>query len=84
MTVVDVRLKQLRRVNGWSQSELSRRSGVSQAVISRLESGTTKSVNFKNLEKLAGAMGCDPGYLIVAKPLPLGNRAKSKRALIDR
>ena len=66
MTVVDVRVKQLRRVNGWSQSELSRRSGVSQAVISRLESGTTKSVNFKNLEKLASAMGCDPGYLIVS------------------
>ena len=77
MTVVDVRVKQLRRVNGWSQSELSRRSGVSQAVISRLESGTTKSVNFKNLEKLASAMGCDPGYLIVSSPGLKRGRARS-------
>ncbi len=67
MSSVDVRVKQLRLVNGWSQSELSRRSGVSQAVISRLESGVTRAVNFRNLEKLARAIGCDPGYLIKRK-----------------
>ena len=65
MTPIALRLKELREVNGWSQAELARRSGVNQSVISRLESGDTQSVSFENLERLARAVGCDPGYLIV-------------------
>ena len=67
MTPVKLRLEELRNVKGWSQAELARRSGVPQPTISRLESGETQSINFPNLEKLASALGCDPGYLIVKK-----------------
>ncbi len=67
MTPVKLRLEELRNVKGWSQAELARRSGVPQPTISRLESGETQSINLPNLEKLASALGCDPGYLIVKK-----------------
>jgi transcriptional regulator with XRE-family HTH domain len=83
---VTLRLKELREVNGWSQAELARRAGVNQAIISRLESGTTKSVSFRNLEKLALAVGCSPGYLVKStQPEPtrrlrkLGKRSASSR-----
>ncbi len=54
-------------MNGWSQAELARRSGVNQAIISRLESGEVSSINFPNLEGLARALRCDPGYLILRR-----------------
>ena len=50
-----------------SQAELARKSGVHQSVISRIESGSTQSVTFRNLEKLAAALGCDPGYLVAGR-----------------
>ena len=67
MTPLELRLKELREVKGWSQAELARRSQVPQPTISRLEAGQTDSVNLTNLERLAKALGCDPGYLIVKK-----------------
>lgn len=67
MTPLTLRIRELREVKDWSQAELARRSGVDQAIISRLESGETQSINFPNLEKLAKALRCDPGYLIVKK-----------------
>ncbi len=67
MTPLTVRIKELREVKGWSQAELSRRSGVAQGMISRMENGQVESVHLPGLEKLAKALGCDPGYLIVKK-----------------
>ena len=68
MTPVTVRIQELREAQGWSQSELARRSSLSQSAISRLESGESQGVDFDTLEKLAKALRCDPGYLIVKKP----------------
>ena len=67
MTPLTVRIKELREVKGWSQAELSRRSGVAQGMISRMENGQVESVHLPALEKLAKALRCDPGYLIVKK-----------------
>ena len=67
MAPLTLRIRELREVKDWSQAELARRSGVDQAIISRLESGETQSINLPNLEKLAKALRCDPGYLIVKK-----------------
>ncbi len=67
MTPLSIRIQELREVKGWSQAELARRSGVSQSTISRLEARTTPSIDLNNLENLASALGCDPGYLIVKK-----------------
>ncbi|HEX9729778.1 MAG TPA: helix-turn-helix transcriptional regulator [Gemmatimonadales bacterium] len=83
MTPIVLRLKELREVRGWSQSELARRSGVHQSIISRLESGDTLSVSFPNLERLGRALGCDPGYLIVrtARGGPLARRNPPRRGV---
>jgi len=67
MTPITLRIEDLRKAQGWSQSELARRSGVPQPTISRIESGKTSAVDFTVLEKLSNALGCDPGYLIVKK-----------------
>ena len=61
MTPLTLRIRELREVKDWSQAELARRSGVDQAIISRLESGETQSINLPNLEKLAKALGVRPG-----------------------
>ncbi|MCH7876301.1 MAG: helix-turn-helix transcriptional regulator [Gemmatimonadetes bacterium] len=65
MTPVNLRVRELREARGWSQRELARRAGVRAATVSHLESGKAKSAGFETLEKLAAALGCDPGYLIV-------------------
>ncbi len=67
VTPIFVRIEELRQVKGWSQAELARRSGVSQSTISRLEAGTTPLIDLNNLQKLAKALGCDTGDLIVKK-----------------
>lgn len=79
-----MRLRALREVRGWSQAELARRSGVNQAVISRLESGTTQAISFPNLEKLAAALECDPGYLIVRSPAPAEAGTRRARRRVPR
>ena len=67
MTPLTVRIKELREVKGWSQAELSRQSGVAQGMISRMENAQVESIHLPALEKLARALGCDPGYLIVKR-----------------
>lgn len=41
--------------------------GVPQRTISRLEANQSDSISLSNLEKLAKALGCEPGFLIVKK-----------------
>ncbi len=68
MAAVKVHLEELRRVKGWSQSELARRSGVGQSTISRIERGDTAGVSLGVLEKLAHALEIgDPAYLIAKR-----------------
>ncbi len=67
LAAIEVRIKELRELKGWSQAELARQSGVGQASVSRIEAGETSGVSLGIVEKLAKALGCDPGYLIVKK-----------------
>ena len=68
MTLVRVRIEELRKARNWSQAELARRSNVPQATISRIEAGLTGAIEFSVLERLGRAFGVHPGYLIDVAP----------------
>lgn len=58
----------MRVLAGFSQAELSRRSGVSQGHISELESETSqKQARPATIKKLADAMGVPMGALLAVK-----------------
>ncbi len=67
MTPIVLRIKQLREVQGLTQGELAAKAGIRRATVNRLENARVKSIDLEVLEKLAKALGCDPGYLIVKK-----------------
>lgn len=52
-------VKQIREEIGISQAELSRRSGVKQQNISKIESGENRNPGIETLNALAMAMGRD-------------------------
>ncbi len=58
------RVKQLRQKRRLTQVELAERAGVSQTVISRLESNLNQTVNSDVLKGLAKALGCTTDYLV--------------------
>jgi transcriptional regulator with XRE-family HTH domain len=57
------RLKRERERKQWSQNELSRLSGVRQALISELESGKKRDTTGSVLKRLARALGVTMDYL---------------------
>ena len=58
------RIKLIREKRGWSQNELSRRSGVRQALISELESGKKGDTTGVALKRLALTLGVTVDYLV--------------------
>lgn len=61
--MIRLRIQELREARGWSQRELSDRSGVRQATISKAESGG--GINLATIEMLADALDVNASYLIV-------------------
>jgi transcriptional regulator with XRE-family HTH domain len=62
MTLGD-KVKALRERHGWSQRELSRRSGVRQALISELELNKKEETTSTTLRRLAQTLGVSMDYL---------------------
>lgn len=58
------KLRQLREKRGWSQNELSRQTGVRQALLSELESGKKLDTTGQALKRLARALGVSVDYLV--------------------
>ena len=56
-------LERLRRDAGLTMMELSKKSGVSYAVIAKIEAGNIGSVTVKTILRLSEALSCDPGKL---------------------
>ena len=67
MTPITLRVKELREAKGWSQAELADRAKIRRATVSAIEANQTKGIDFETLERLAKALRCDPGYLIVKR-----------------
>jgi transcriptional regulator with XRE-family HTH domain len=61
------RLRRAREDRGWSQVELSKRSGVHAMLISRIETKAKKDVNAATLRKLAQALRVSGDYLLGLK-----------------
>lgn len=51
-----------------SQSELSRRTGITQKQLSALEAGKTKAIRFDTLAKLCEFFSCTPNELLELEP----------------
>lgn len=58
------RLRQRRRLRGWTQEQLATESGVPAAVISHFETGTRQRASAANLVKLAKALSVSVDYLL--------------------
>ena len=63
MTLGD-RIKATREKRGWSQNELSRLSGVRQALLSELESGKKDDTTGLALKRLAMTLGVTVDFLV--------------------
>ena len=61
-----MRLRELRQAAGWSQLELSCRTGISQSAICTMENGTLTHVHSKTLSRLAAALAVPPARLMAA------------------
>lgn len=64
---IRLRVAELRGAKGWTQQELATAAGVSRATVMRVESAERPPtrLDFDVLEKLADALGIEPGFLIV-------------------
>ena len=60
------------RKDEMSQSELSRRSGVSMTTINAIVLNKTKQVSLATLDAVCGALGVEPGQLLEREPKKRG------------
>ena len=64
MSPISVRLREMRVARDLTQVELARRTGLDQAVISRIENQVTGGMDYRVLEALCRALDCEPGDLL--------------------
>lgn len=74
MTPLRLRLRELREAKGLTQQALGDIADVRQATISEMESGARQRIDLAILERLASALGVEPGSLIV----PAGQRLRGR------
>lgn len=62
--MIRLTLRQALVAKGWSQLELSRRTGLRPATIHALYHNRVKGVDFATLERVSRALGVEPGELL--------------------
>jgi transcriptional regulator with XRE-family HTH domain len=60
---VGINMQKLRKGKGWSQEQLSLKTGLHRAYIGQIERGE-KNIGLINLEKIAKALGIKMGKLV--------------------
>jgi len=68
------RLRELRKENDWTLAEISQRTGISVATLSKLENGKTE-LNFSSVNKLAEGLNLPVTELTNPQPRARGRRA---------
>ena len=66
---VRFRLEEMLDDREMSQTELSRLSGVSLVTVNAIKQNRTRQVSLDTLDKLCGALKCEPGELLAREPL---------------
>ena len=74
MSPIVVRIREVREARGLTQEMLAVRADTRQATISDLETGRTGRVDLDLLERIARALGVEPGELIVREPAKASRR----------
>ena len=64
MTLIELRIKELRKAKGMTQLELAERADIDQGRISRMESGEGRTIGLDALGRLCDALDCEPGDLL--------------------
>lgn len=62
--VIEIRVDELLEVRGRTFYWLAKETGVSHTTLWRLKKGKALGINFDTLEKLCGALGCQPGDVL--------------------
>lgn len=62
--LIETRIDEILEKRGRSFYWLSKHAGVSYSTLWRLKKGKALGINFVTLEKLCGALACEPGDLI--------------------
>jgi DNA-binding XRE family transcriptional regulator len=60
-----LRVKELREALGLTQAELAERANVRRATVNRIENAHVTAIDMDVLERLAEALGVEPGFLVV-------------------
>jgi transcriptional regulator with XRE-family HTH domain len=68
--IVGRRARRRRRDLNMTQEELSKRSGLRQSTIARIESGTTRNLETRTLIALAEGLGVSLDALVGRAPMP--------------
>jgi transcriptional regulator with XRE-family HTH domain len=69
------RVRELRHVRGWTQTELAARMGVKQSAIGKIERGES-DIPVTALTRLADALGVAPGSLLRRPPRVPGRKGE--------
>ncbi|TAJ80371.1 XRE family transcriptional regulator [bacterium] len=62
-SILENRIRKMRKTKGWTQAELAKAVGVTQAQVAKWEHEEANPSR-KTLLKLASAFGCEAGYLV--------------------
>ncbi len=76
-SLIGKRLREIRRANGWTLSDVARRTGVSIGTLSKLENERTE-LNFTSVNKLASGLGLRIIDLTSLEPNTTGKRALTR------
>lgn len=65
MSPLVLRVRELREALGLTQAELAERASVRRATVNRIENARVTAIDLEVLEKIADALGVEPGFIIV-------------------
>lgn len=74
--VIEVRVDELLAEYGRTYYWLAKETGVSHTTLWRLKKGKALGINFDTLEKICGALGCEPGDVL---RLSRGRKASGRK-----